>query len=192
MFTGLYAAAAAVFYPPKTWQKIRVSFGQISVKIGQIGLGRFWFDLFTSRRGACDFYMLKKYYRIHSTYVIIAFSGGGGGLKPLLSTSMRIGFPIDSRFRVYLVRICLFTGCNVIPLPPKDPRAVLQLTASKPRHQRKYPLIMPNSKEGGSSCQPTAVTNNHNQQSFSDQTVTHSECSYNDNGGVGAQDEFGY
>lgn len=37
------------------------------------------------------------------------------------------------------------SSCNVIPLPPKDPRAVQQLTAPKPRHQRKYPLVIPNS-----------------------------------------------
>lgn len=45
------------------------------------------------------------------------------------------------------------SNCNIIPLPPKDPRAVQQMTASKPRHQRKYPLVMPNSSGGGSTCQ---------------------------------------
>jgi len=61
-----------------------------------------------------------------------------------------------------------FVDCNIIPLPPKDPRAVQQLTASKPRHQRKYPLVMPNSGNG-SLCQATTVVNE--QQPFGDQSV---------------------
>ncbi|XP_060843490.1 activated Cdc42 kinase-like isoform X3 [Rhopalosiphum padi] len=45
------------------------------------------------------------------------------------------------------------SNCNIIPLPPKDPRAVQQMTALKPRHQRKYPLVMPNTSGSGSTCQ---------------------------------------
>ncbi|VVC45669.1 Hypothetical protein CINCED_3A018950 [Cinara cedri] len=58
------------------------------------------------------------------------------------------------------------SSCNVIPLPPKDPKAVQQLTASKPRHQRKYPLVMTNS--GGLTCHGMTSANN-GQQVFSDQ-----------------------
>lgn len=65
---------------------------------------------------------------------------------------------------------CLYTGCNVIPLPPKDPRAVQQLTASKPRHQRKYPLVMPNSSSG-SNCQMAATVSNSEQQLFCNQII---------------------
>ncbi|XP_025423425.1 activated Cdc42 kinase-like isoform X3 [Sipha flava] len=62
------------------------------------------------------------------------------------------------------------SSCNIIPLPPKDPRAVQQLTASKPRHQRKYPLVMSNA--GGTSCQQvmTSVGDNEHQL-FVDQII---------------------
>lgn len=62
----------------------------------------------------------------------------------------------------------ILLDCNVIPLPPKDPRAVQQLTASKPRHQRKYPLVMPNSGSGA-MCQATTI--NNEQQSFCEQII---------------------
>lgn len=62
-----------------------------------------------------------------------------------------------------------YTGCNVIPLPPKDPKAVQQMAVSKPRHQRKYPLVMPNSS-GSLTCQMAAVSMiNHDQQMFCNQ-----------------------
>lgn len=69
----------------------------------------------------------------------------------------------------------IFPDCNVIPLPPKDPRAVQQLTASKPRHQRKYPLVMPNLGGSSSTCQSTIV-NNELQRPFCDQIIACSKC----------------
>lgn len=81
--------------------------------------------------------------------------------------------------KLYLKKNCnlhvkcdlLFIDCNVIPLPPKDPRAVQQLTASKPRHQRKYPLVMPNSVGTDGLLSQGSPTVNNEQQMFSDQII---------------------
>lgn len=77
------------------------------------------------------------------------------------------------QFQSFYINFIVFTGCNIIPLPPKDPRAVQQLTASKPRHQRKYPLVMPNNLSNASLVSQTAV--NNDQQLFCDQIV-HCSC----------------
>lgn len=46
-----------------------------------------------------------------------------------------------------------------------------QLTASKPRHQRKYPLVMPNSVGTDGLLSQGSPTVNNEQQLFSDQII---------------------
>lgn len=75
----------------------------------------------------------------------------------------------------FYVTFVVFTGCNIIPLPPKDPRAVQQLTASKPRHQRKYPLVMPNNSSSASLTSQTGSVVHNDQQLFCDQII-HCGC----------------
>lgn len=148
-----------------------------------IGTGQYLFTSGGGREGLKFLKNNREFYIQPTIYNGLTFSGWrGGGKLSIHVDRVSNRLTISGVLSSYLL---LFTGCNVIPLPPKDPRAVQQLTASKPRHQRKYPLVMPNSStEGsGSSCQPTtAVTNNHSQQ-FSEQVVTvRGECSYNENG----------
>lgn len=77
--------------------------------------------------------------------------------------------------------ICLLTDYNVIPLPPKNPKTLQQLTAFKPKHQRKHSLVIPSTSKGGTSYKVMPVASN-DQQSSCDRTVTSGKCSWNEGG----------